>query len=70
MAAAAGQDAKGNVFISYSRNVVFCQRGHLTVFYRHDKDGRRFIYHVMAHYGSNGRTTRAAMSPGSVTNAS
>ena len=35
------------------------RRGHLTVFYRHDKDGRKFIYHVEAHYGDNGRATRA-----------
>jgi hypothetical protein len=27
--------------------------------YRHDKDGRKFVYHVEAHYGDNGRATRA-----------
>jgi hypothetical protein len=37
----------------------FARAGHATVFYRHDKDGRKFIYHVANHYGENGRDTRA-----------
>jgi hypothetical protein len=46
-------------YVVVRSHTVFSRRGHLTVFYRHDKDGRRFIYHVMAHYGDSGRTTRA-----------
>lgn len=41
-----------------SRAVFVCA-GHLTVFYRHDKDGKPFIYHVASHYGEDGRKTRA-----------
>jgi hypothetical protein len=37
----------------------FARAGHATVFYRHDKDGRRFICHVANHYGEDGRDTRA-----------
>jgi hypothetical protein len=46
-------------YIVVRSHTVFSRRGHLTVFYRHDKDGRKFIYHVETHYGFSGRTTRA-----------
>jgi hypothetical protein len=46
-------------YVVVRSHTAFCRRGHLTVFYRHDKDGRKFIYHVEAHYGDNGRATRA-----------
>jgi hypothetical protein len=46
-------------YIVVRSHTVFCRRGHLTVFYRHDRDGRKFIYHVANHYGEDGRDTRA-----------
>ena len=46
-------------YVVLRSHTVFSRRGHLTVFYRHDKAGRKFIYHVEAHYGCSGRVTRA-----------
>jgi hypothetical protein len=45
-------------YIVVRSHTVFSRRGHLTVFFRHDKDGRKFIYHVEAHYGFSGRDPR------------
>jgi hypothetical protein len=46
-------------YIVVRSHTAFCLCGHLTVFYRHDKDGRKFIYHVTEHYDFDGRATRA-----------
>ena len=46
-------------YVVVPSRTVFTRCGHLTVFYRHDKDGRKFIYHVISHYGNDGRKTRS-----------
>lgn len=46
-------------YVVAKANPVFAKTGHLTVFYRHDKDGNPYIYHVGCHYGDNGVRTRA-----------
>lgn len=46
-------------FVVIRSRTYFTRAGHATIFYRHDKDGRPFIYHVANHYGTDGRKTRA-----------
>lgn len=36
----------------------FVRAAHVVVFYRHDKDGKPFIYDNVAFYGNDGRKTR------------
>lgn len=38
----------------------FSKRGHMLAFYRHDKDGRPYLYHQEHFYGEDGRATRLA----------
>lgn len=47
-------------YVVVKKSTVFARAGHATVFYRHDRDGRPFIYHLAHHYGEDGRLTRAA----------
>lgn len=46
-------------YVVVPSRTVFTRAGHVTVFYRHDKDGKPFIYHAANHYGEDGRKTRA-----------
>ena len=38
---------------------VWSRVGHILVMYRHDKDGKPFVYHSETYYGDDGRKTRA-----------
>jgi hypothetical protein len=38
---------------------AFVRAAHVVVFYRHDRDGKPFIYHMEPFYGSDGRKTLA-----------
>ena len=37
---------------------TFSRAGHALIMYRHDTEGKPFIYHVEMHYGDDGRYTR------------
>ncbi len=46
-------------YVVIPSRTVFVRAGHATVFYRHDRYGVKFIYHVVNHYGDDGRKTYA-----------
>lgn len=43
----------------FRRSSVFTRRGYLLIIYRHDKDGRPFLYHTERFYGQDGRKLRS-----------